>query len=247
MFNRVLRAMVVGVGAMAATAWSADAREEVQAAVNRLADIGSYSWTTSTEGAGGMRGGAGAEGRIQKDGLAMLKLQMRDGSIDVYLRGEKAAFQSPDGDGWMSLAEAADPNAGPGPGRMVANMARNFRPPVVQAQNFAEKVEGLTKAEDGAFTGTLPEADAKSLMQRRQRGPGGGPGGPDGGPELRDAKATVKFWASDGVLSKFQYHLTGVMTFNGEEREIDRTTTVEIKDVGNVTIDVPEEAKAKME
>ena len=36
------------------------------------------------------------------------------------------------------------------------------------------------------------------------------------------------------------------MTFNGEDRDIDRTTTVEIKDVGTTKIDVPEAAKTKL-
>jgi hypothetical protein len=33
---------------------------------------------------------------------------------------------------------------------------------------------------------------------------------------------------------------------NGDDRDIDRTTTVEIKDVGSTKITVPNEAKSKM-
>jgi hypothetical protein len=36
------------------------------------------------------------------------------------------------------------------------------------------------------------------------------------------------------------------MSFNGNDREIDRTTTVEIKDVGTTKLTVPEEAKKKL-
>ena len=63
---------------------------------------------------------------------------------------------------------------------------------------------------------------------------------------MKDAKCTVHFWVKDGVLSKLQYEVSGTVNFRGEDREIDRTTTVEIKDVGATTIEVPEEAKAKL-
>ena len=36
------------------------------------------------------------------------------------------------------------------------------------------------------------------------------------------------------------------MSFNGNDREIDRTTTVEIKDVGTTKLTVPDEAKKKL-
>jgi len=39
---------------------------------------------------------------------------------------------------------------------------------------------------------------------------------------------------------------TAFGNFNGEDRDVDRTTTVEIKDVGTTKIDVPEAAKKKL-
>jgi len=36
------------------------------------------------------------------------------------------------------------------------------------------------------------------------------------------------------------------MNFNGNDVDIDRTTTVEIKEVGSTKVDVPEEAKKKL-
>jgi hypothetical protein len=56
----------------------------------------------------------------------------------------------------------------------------------------------------------------------------------------------VKFWLKDGALSKYQFNVKGTMSFNGNDREIDRTTTVEIKDVGTTKLTVPEEAKKKL-
>jgi hypothetical protein len=36
------------------------------------------------------------------------------------------------------------------------------------------------------------------------------------------------------------------MNFNGEDREVSRTTTYEIKDVGTTKVEVPEDAKKKL-
>jgi hypothetical protein len=39
----------------------------------------------------------------------------------------------------------------------------------------------------------------------------------------------------------------GSVSWNGNDREVDRTTTVEIKDVGTTKIEVPEDAKKKLQ
>jgi hypothetical protein len=36
------------------------------------------------------------------------------------------------------------------------------------------------------------------------------------------------------------------MTVNGEDRDVDRTTTIEIKDIGTTKVEVPAEAKSKL-
>jgi hypothetical protein len=74
----------------------------------------------------------------------------------------------------------------------------------------------------------------------------GGRGGGTG-PEISGAKGSVKFWVKDGVLSKYQLNLKGSISFNGNDRDIDRTTTVEIKDIGSTKIELPDEAKKKLE
>ena len=48
------------------------------------------------------------------------------------------------------------------------------------------------------------------------------------------------------MLTKYQYNVQGTINRNDEDVDIDRTTTVEIKDVGTTKITVPEEAKNKM-
>jgi len=261
-------AIVILSFAFAASA-RADVKEDVVAAAQKLADSESYSWTTTAEGAGGA-GAGGAEGKTQKGGLTVLTLNLRDAQATVIFKGEKGAYHT-EAEGWQSVpAAGAGAGAGGGggggaaaagggarqPAQVIANLIRTYRPPAAQALNLAGKAQDLKQADDGCFTGTLGAEDAKSLLQRRggRRGGGAGDGAGDGagagagagGPEIRDAAATVTFWTKDGVLTKYRFNVQGVMTVQGEDRQINRTTTVEIKDVGATKIEVPEEAKAKM-
>jgi hypothetical protein len=76
--------------------------------------------------------------------------------------------------------------------------------------------------------------------------PGGRRGGGNG-PDISDAKGSVKFWVKDGMLTKYEVKVKGSISFNGSDRDIDRTTTVEIKDIGSTKIEVPQEAKQKLD
>ena len=80
----------------------------------------------------------------------------------------------------------------------------------------------------------------KQLVSRGPRRPGAE------APEVADAKGSVKFWLKDGVLSKYEYQVQGKMSFNGNDVEINRTTTVAIKDVGSTKVQVPDDVKKKL-
>ena len=62
-------------------------------------------------------------------------------------------------------------------------------------------------------------------------------------PEPKNAKGSVKFWVKDGLLAKLELKLQGIINFNGEDRDVNRTTTVEIKDVGTTKVNVPASKK----
>jgi hypothetical protein len=47
-------------------------------------------------------------------------------------------------------------------------------------------------------------------------------------------------------LTKYQTHVTGKREFNGEVRDIDRTVTVDVKNVGSTTVTLSDEAKKKL-
>jgi hypothetical protein len=65
-------------------------------------------------------------------------------------------------------------------------------------------------------------------------------------PAPTDAKGSVKFWLKDGAIAKMETHVSGKLSFNGNEMTIDRKSTTEIKDVGTTTLDVPEDVKSKL-
>jgi len=229
---------------------AADAKEEVKGAAKKLADASGYSWKMTTEmgTAAGGGGGAGAgrmrpgptEGKAIKDGTICVTMTRGDTTTEVYKQGEKGAVKTPEG--WQSFAEMAESGGGGGGqggrGNYMTRMFRNFKAPAAQAVDIVEKTQGLKKEAD-AYVGELTAEGVKSLMMM-----GGRPGGQ--GPEIADPKGSVKFWMKDGVLTKYEYRVSGKMTFNNNERDMDRTVKVEIKDVGTTKIEMPAEAKKKL-
>lgn len=85
----------------------------------------------------------------------------------------------------------------------------------------------------------LTEEGVKELLSRGFRRPGGE------APTPTDPKGSVKFWIKDGVVNKYEYKVQASMSVNGNDITIDRTTTVEIRDIGSTKVEVPEEAKKK--
>lgn len=223
-------------------------KDTVSAAIKKLADQGNYSWKSTIDtgdggGGGGRRFGGPTEGKTDKSGVTVLHMTRGENTVQAVLKGEKGAIQTQDG--WQSLSEAAEAQGGGGGGRgggrFMAMTLRNYQLPAAQAQDLIGKVKDL-KESAGVCTGDLTEDGAKSLLSF---GRGGGRAG-GGGVEISGAKGTVKFWVKDGVLSKYETRVQGTMTFNNNDRDIDRTTTVEIKDVGTTKVEVPAEASKKI-
>ena len=229
---------------LAASLFAADSgpKEDVKNAAKKLADKASYSWKSSTESAGANAGGRGrpgpVEGKIEKDGFAMLSMTRGETTTEAVVKGNKGAIKT--ADGWKSLAEATEGDGGGqrNPARTAARMLQNFRSPAAGAEDLASKTKELKKG-DEAYAGDLTEEAVKDLLSRGFRRPGGE------APSPTDPKGTVKFWIKDGVVSKYEYKVQASMSVNGNDITIDRTTTVEIKDIGNTKVEVPEEAKKK--
>jgi len=233
--------MLIGGAALLAgslLALAATPKDEVTAAAKKLADQPNYSWKqTVTVPEGSQFQPGPTTGKAQKDGLLWVSMTMRDNEMQMLRKGDKAAYIDQDGN-WQAVAEG---DSSEGPGRFMGMMARNLRPPAAQVEQVLTNTATLKKDGD-TYAADLTEDGAKNLMMFGRRGRGGG----GEGPSISNAKGSVKFWVKDGVLSKFEYKVQGTMTWNNNDRDIDRTTTVEIKDVGTTKIDVPEDAKKKV-
>jgi hypothetical protein len=227
----------------AVTLLAAD-KDDVKSAAQKLAEADNYSWTTKVEG--GQNNPAPSHGKIQKDGLTWTDMTMRDNTVEAYFKGGKAAVKTEDG--WTNLDLTAAPARGGGgggganPARFMSARLRNFKAPAAQVTDIVGKTKDLTKADD-AYAGDLTEDGAKALLTQ-----GGGRRGGGGGqaPTVSNAKGSIKLWVKDGVLTKYQIKVSGTVSRDGNDRDVDRTTTVEIKDIGTTKIEVPEEAKTKL-
>lgn len=206
--------------------------DDITNAVNALAAQPSYSWkaTTVVPESSQFKPGP-TTGKTEKDGYTDVTLSMRGNTTEFVMKGDKAAINTPD-NGWQS---PADLESDQGPGRFLAGMVRNYKLPAAQALTLAASVAELKKGDD-AITGDLSEAGAKAMMAFGRRGGNGN------GPEYSNVKGSAKFWIKDGSLAKYEFHVTGTVSFNGNDREIDRDTTVEISDVGSTKVTVPDDA-----
>lgn len=211
-------------------------KDDLTAAASQLGYKANYSWKTTVvvPESAQFRPGP-TEGKTEKDGFTQVKLSFGDNTAQAVIKGDKAAVTNRDGE-WQSLADLDNAE---GPRRFLGFFVRNIKTPAVQAAEIAAGAKDLKKEGD-AYAGELTEAGAKALLSFRPRGGGGD------GPSISDAKGSVKFWLKDGALSKYEFKVKGKVSFNGNDRDVDRTTTVEIKDVGTTKVEVPEAAKKKL-
>lgn len=227
----------------------ADAKEDATNAAQKLSDASNYSWKTESENAGGGGpGGGSVEGKTEKDGYTALTMNFGNNSREIIRKGDKVVIHTDNG--WETPEEIAqaqgDQNQG---GRRRGARGGNVTLPAAEAQRIIAATKELQQSGD-VISGDLSEEGVKSLMAFGRGRRGGNQGQAQGqgqGPQITNAKGEVKFWVENGVLSKMQYHVTGSIALpNGDQRDIDRTTTVAIKDVGNTKVEVPDEAKKKL-
>ena len=76
----------------------------------------------------------------------------------------------------------------------------------------------------------------------------GGGGRTDGqnSPEPKNPKGSVQFWLKDGQVQRVSLRISATLGFDGDDRDMVRTTTWEIRDVGTTTVEVPTEAKKRL-
>jgi len=255
--------------------WSADLSEAVKAAAEKLAQQPNYSWTVKVQpqrtgrgqggqnrpegqggqGRGGRFGGFGGgfgsgmpDGQTERNGFAVLTYRFGSNTTEAVLKGSKVALKI--GDEWQTGEELADAAADDGQNRsrFMVRRVQQFKAPALAAQELLGRVKDL-KQEGDAYAGELTAAAIKEMFTSRGRqGRGGQGGGNLPAPDTSGLKGTAKFWVKDGLLAKYESHVEGKMTLGRQDRETDvnRKTTVEIKDVGSTKLVVPAEAKKKL-
>ena len=202
-------------------------KDDIIAAAKKLADKANYSWKTTVVVPESAQFKPGpTEGKTEKDGLTYITMSFGDNLTEAAMKGDKAVVTNQEGD-WQSASEL---EGGEGRGRFLGRMVRNFKAPAAQATELAGVTKELKKDGD-VYSGELTEAGAKAQFRFGT---------------ATGAKGSVKFWVKDGVLSKLEYKVTGKVDFNGNEVDVDRATTTEIKDVGTTKVNVPEAARKKL-
>jgi len=218
-------AMALLAGSLIAA--DSSAKDDVIAAAKKLGGQANYSWKTTVVVPESAQFKPGpSEGQTEKDGFTHLTLSFGENTTEAIIKGDKAAVSNPEG-GWQS---AADLDNAEGPGRFLGRIIRNFKVPAAQAEELASATQELKKDGD-VFSADLTEAGAKAQFRFGT---------------VSNPKGSVKFWVKDGALTKFEFKVTGKVDFNGNEFDVDRTSTIELKDVGTTKVNVPEEAKKKL-
>jgi hypothetical protein len=241
MFKRAFLSVAVvltfaGIGRAADT-------DDLKASLQKLDDSASYSWKTTVEGG---FGAGETDGKTQKDGpTTLLTITRQDTTYTALIVGDKSLGKTDDG--WKTLDElnaaaagGGGGGGGPSPEMMLSRTLRNFKTPVAVAMGLVDQLKNVQKTDDGYTADLSDTAATQALTMRRRGGNGGTP------PTISNAKASVHVWVKDGIVTKLENHVTGTVGFNGNDRDIDRTTTTEFSDVGSTAVSIPDDAKPKL-
>lgn len=251
-------AVILSVPSFAAPA------DDLAAAAKKLSEAPNYAWTATTEMANSQFPAMPVDGVAEKGGYTVTTRSFNGNTSQTVRKGTEVVMQNREGD-WVTMEEmraqfgggqrggggtpgGAAPAGGGGQrgggrGGFGGGMFGSSSNPAETVAGLAAKIKDL-KVVDGALVATASGDEAAALLA-----PAGGRGGQGGGQAPAGPKyssVTVKFWLKDGALAKYSTHTVGTFPMpNGDEREIDSTTTVEVKNVGTAKVEVPEGAKKK--
>ena len=229
--NLILNAGLLPVLSVALLAAEANPSSDAKAAASALGQQKNYAWvsTPRSEGASVNWRQGPTYGQSEKGGCTYIKFDLGDNTIEAAFKGTKSAIKLDSI--WTSSEELVDDRA------WIAGALKAYRPPAGEAEQLAEAAPRLAKQADGTLSGSLAEEKVKDLLLMGRR--------TDTPP--KDLKGSVRFWLKEGALAKYEFNVQGkVPGRDGQELDINRTTTVEIKDVGSTKVALPEEARKKL-
>ena len=200
--NWTIGLFVIGLVGHPALSQVDDSKEAALAAVKNLGDQPSFGWTTSTamaeaQGPDDRRAGT-VTGWTERGGLTRVALPVASGQ-EFVVRGGKAAvlFEG----NWQTLDQAtARSGIGAGPFGFSRRLVTDFKPPGPQAEEYIAKSVSFTQQGD-VVTAELNPPTVNELLTSGPRRRGAGP--------IKDAKGSVIFRITNGVLAGFTVKLSG--------------------------------------
>ena len=229
----LIRIFALAVFCLSGALLGEEVNQELVASATKLAEADSYSWKSVTNDGADNGSTLITDGKTDKTGYATVNLNSGDFYVRLVIKGTSGAINA--GDGWKTADDLTDNRRA---ARFLSSTVRGFKSPAVLAQEFATHAKDLRSEEDAYVTDVSGNEAAQLLSPMANL---------RGGREMSNAKATVRFWVRDGVLSRYQVHATYTVTRNGNDTQIDRTTTVDFSDVGSTMVEVPDDMKKKLE
>jgi hypothetical protein len=233
------RALIIGSVTLFACALSAaesSPQDQIAGATKQLGDKPNYSWTTTMKEGDGPSRIPSIAGKADKAGLTYLSFEVGGIPVEVYMNGQKGAAKAMEG--WQTFDEVAATSS---TAAAVIRFLRSYKAPAAETADLSSKAKDVKEAE-GAISGELKEDATKEMLTfgtRRREG--------QEPPKIENPKGSVKFWITNAIPAKYEIHVQGKVTAGEREMDVDRTTTVEIKDVGTTKLEMPAEAKEKLQ
>ena len=217
---------------------AASPKDDVQTAATALGAAANYTWQSTVDlGANSQFQPGPTDGKTEMGGYTTLSTSFNDNTSEGVLKGTNGAVKSDTG--WQTLAAAMSDAAGGGgfnPSTMVVRQLQNLKTPAVEVTNLLGQVKELKK-------------DARCDFRRHDRGRREGAAGHERrqgrghASDRHQSQGHGEILDTDGKLVKYQVHITGTVSRNGNDRDVDRTTTTVIKEVGTTKITVADEVK----
>jgi len=215
----------------------ADLPPPVVEAADRLQDGTSYSWSTKTELIGAPVDSTTVYGKSGTNGFALLEIRREKVSYLVFKLGNQGMVKT--ASGWKAEAELAGLS---GTALNTALILLKSESPTEEFSHLLKEVSGLKSEPDGSYSGQLPVGTVLRLFNSVPPPAGGSAKMP----EVRNPNGTLRIWLQNGFLHKYVLELNGNISLSFFSHEVQRVSTVEIKDVGTTQFEIPSEAKAKL-
>jgi hypothetical protein len=211
------------------------ADDEVEMAVKRLAESGSYEWKSDLHLPGGQKQAVSIEGRYNFSQGVHLKLQLGEKALEVASRDGVVVAST--GEEWKPAKKFTRSDT-------IQSALRSlieFTLPHHQLESIVDKWRNVKKQDDGSYQGTADVTSAKKMLTSMLKQ--GGQIGNANSAESASLKATL--WLEGGLpvksLLEFQGSGGGGIRA-GQDMKASVLTT--FSNIGNTTVKLPPEAEA---